>query len=290
VTLPARSSTHPKKKNHKAGAKPPSSTKKTSGKHQGVKGAEKSSPVAPPVASHGTSFSVNWPQTALFLVIASIFGVLAFLRHRRRRARPREVAVEVIQPKALLGAIPLPPVQPQELPSAARASPALHETFLAEQLLADIAPPLVEPSTPKRPEPVRARPPFHEPALPVTVRQEQSVELQAPEPHADDESLSQPIEEICAIGIWRGYVKSRFYATLMGGEEEGIEYALAESQPIRVRGNGTPERTPAAERAHQALVARLIESGWEVEPPANGDSWYALRLRRAAALAESNSV
>jgi hypothetical protein len=101
--------------------------------------------------------------------------------------------------------------------------------------------------------------------------------------------VTQPVEEICAIGLWRGYVKSRFYAGLIGGGE-GIEYALAESQAVRLHGDATPERTKAAAQAHEALVNYLIESGWEVDSPVNGERWYALRFRRAVAPAESNSA
>ena len=137
-----------------------------------------------------------------------------------------------------------------------------------------------------------ARPPFHDPALvegAVTRQVVEEVALQTPEPAADYEAVTYPREEICAIAIWHGYVKSRFYAGLTSGEQ-GIEYALAESEPIRLRGNGTPERTPAAERALEALVAKLVDSGWEVEPPGNGDSWHELRLRRAAERVESRSA
>jgi hypothetical protein len=219
---------------------------------------------------------------------------------RRRRARPREVAVEVIQPKALRSPIPLPPVQPPELPPAGEPAPAPQEELAAEQLLADIAPEAEEDTEVRlQPKPVLARPPFHEPALgQPTARQERLVEeqtasiaeLQTAKADADEVEVTRPVEEICSIGLWRGYVKSRFYAGLIGGEGEGIEYALAESQAVRLHGEGTPERTEAAAQAHEALVNYLIEAGWEVDAPVNGESWYALRFRRAAAPAESNSA
>jgi hypothetical protein len=153
-------------------------------------------------------------------------------------------------------------------------------------------------------EPVRAGPPIPQPAVDEagTARREQLLDeeaaslaaaalpLQSAATDADEVPVERPVEEICEIGIWRGYVKSRFYAGLIGGENEGIEFALAESQPVRLRGNGTPERTGDAAEAHEALVNYLIESGWEVEPSRNGEGWYALRFRRAAAPAEANSA
>ena len=231
----------------------------------------------------------------------------------RWRARPREVGVEVSRPRGLRGPIPLPPV----LPPPEEVAPSVAEELPSDQLLADIAPPVAEPpaSASADPEvtlepepetePTRARPPFPAPGArvqPSAASQEQLLEeqpatfgetalpLQSAATDADKVPVARPVEEICEIGIWRGYVKSRFYAGLIGRGGEGIEFALAESLPVRLRGNGTPERTGATAEAHQALVNYLIESGWEVEPSRNGESWYALRFRRAAALAESDSA
>jgi hypothetical protein len=225
---------------------------------------------------------------------------------RLRRTPPREVGVEVIRPKTLDSPMPAPRTQPSEPAPTDEPTPGPPEELPTGQLLADIAPaeaeppaqgPVVQTGTPTprseehtetmlQPQPARAQPPL--PALdPATARREQSVDeamaLQNAGPAADEAYMPQPIEEKCAIGVWHGYVKSRFYAGLIGGAAgEGIEYALAETQPLRLRGNGRPERTPAAAKAHQVLVDYLIESGWRVEPPADGDSWYALRFRRTA--------
>jgi hypothetical protein len=275
----------PKKKaavKHKAKAKPKPKPVATKPAQQGVAGAQKTH-VVPPVASQDTSSGANWPRTALFLVLASILGAIAVFRYRR--VHPREVDVEVLQPRARLPLDPPPVLMP-----TVQASSALQEERPPEQLLADIAPAPAEQPPQVRPEPVVARPPFHEPALgeaAVTRQVFEEVALQTPGVHADYEAVTYPSDEICAVAIWHGYVKSRFYAGLTSGEQ-GIEYALAESEPIRLRGNGTPERTPAAERALEALVAKLVDSGWEVEPPANDDSWHALRFRRAAERVESS--
>jgi hypothetical protein len=279
-----RASSHPHQKrlpvkHPKPKAKP--ATTKPAVTQQGVTGAEKT-PVAPPVAHQDTSSGANWGRAALFLLLALILGAVAVLRHRR--VHPREVEVEVMQPQALR-AVAFPLGRAFQPAPTQEASVAPEAERPPEQLLADIAPPATEEHDTEikpEPEPVQARPPFHDPAL--------GAALESPESDADDVAMTHPTEEICTIAIWHGYVKSRFYAGLIGDDEQGIEYALAESEPIRVRGNGTPERTQEAEKAHQALVARLIESGWEVEPPVNGESWHALRLHRAVARAESSSA
>jgi hypothetical protein len=304
-----------------------------------VKGAEKTR--SPGAAAVATNSGTKWLRTALWFALASILLSIAVLRAFassvgtatssvrrgriaalgvRRRPRVREVSVEVIPPKALRHPIPLAAPARVVTPAREAASAPQQEEPTLEQLLADIAPPLVEPAasqaladaesvqveehteTRLKPNPLLARPPFHEPALaqPATALQKPLVEeqatsvdetaLQTPEPDAENASVASPVEEVCEIGIWRGYVKSRFYAGLIGSREEGIEFALAESLPVRLRGNGTPDRTGAAAEAHEALVNYLIESGWELEPARNGESWYSLRFRRADAPAESRSA
>ena len=74
-----------------------SSTPKPAVTPQGVKGAEKT-PIAPPVAHQDTSSGANWGRAALFLFLALILGAVAVLRHRR--VHPREVEVEVMQPRS----------------------------------------------------------------------------------------------------------------------------------------------------------------------------------------------
>jgi hypothetical protein len=81
---------------------------------------------------------------------------------------------------------------------------------------------------------------------------------------------------ICRIAVWRGYRKSTFYAQAF--DTRGDEVALAESPSFRWRGNGTPEKTEAAARAHSALLQLLRDTGWE--PTRNGASWFDLTLTR----------
>jgi hypothetical protein len=78
------------------------------------------------------------------------------------------------------------------------------------------------------------------------------------------------------IELWRGYVKSSFYAKLRtaDGDESVIR-----SPPFRW---GKPEPPPKTvrqvARAHAALVAQLEDEGWF--PTGRGDYWYSLELQR----------
>jgi zinc-ribbon domain len=78
--------------------------------------------------------------------------------------------------------------------------------------------------------------------------------------------------ELCEILWWRGYVMSEFYAVAEGQE-------LARSRRFRWRGDRPPAHDHAAARAaHEALVGRLTEAGWE--PLGQAIPWYAQRFRR----------
>ena len=81
--------------------------------------------------------------------------------------------------------------------------------------------------------------------------------------------------ELCEIGWWRGYLKSEFYAVADGRE-------FARSRSFRWRGERPPASDDEAARAaHEALVARLAEAGWE--PLGQAIPWYAQRFRRRSA-------
>jgi hypothetical protein len=83
--------------------------------------------------------------------------------------------------------------------------------------------------------------------------------------------------EICEIGCWRGYLKAEFYARRLG--ENGEE--LARSPMFRwSRGDSLPHDGKALV-AHEALVAKLREEGWE--PIGQARPWYVQRFRRAIA-------
>jgi hypothetical protein len=212
--------------------------------------APKSPKVGAALAASATrTDSSDWMRWFLLLVAAT--GLMAVsiaavagngripVAVRRRRPPARDVVAE------LVAAPPLPKAPAPRAPSRPTPPPP---------------PPAPEVTTAEEPLPV-APPPPPPPA--------------APEP--EPASVVEPTEEFCEILVWRGYAKARFYARL-DIEHEGEEFAVAESPTFRFRGNGTPDDTSAAHEAHEALVSRLIDKGWEPEE-ATGP-WYALRFRR----------
>jgi hypothetical protein len=85
-------------------------------------------------------------------------------------------------------------------------------------------------------------------------------------------SAERAMMERCAIAVWRGYVKSRFFATRGEGD------AIALSMLFRAPGGQAPERTPQSEQALAELLERLDQLGWAVI--AEGPQWFDRRLER----------
>ena len=85
--------------------------------------------------------------------------------------------------------------------------------------------------------------------------------------------------ETCEIAWWKGYVKGRFEARIRSAS--GSPLLVAESAPVRCRGDGPPEATEAAVRALNALTERLVEGGWTAaeSPP---EEWFQLVFTRPA--------
>jgi hypothetical protein len=100
----------------------------------------------------------------------------------------------------------------------------------------------------------------------------------APSEDEDDDYLLPATVDTatCAIAVWRGYRKAAFYAQAF--DSRGEEVALSESPLFRWRGNGMPEQTEAAAKAHRALLDLLRQSGWE--PTGYGTSWFDVTLTR----------
>jgi hypothetical protein len=81
----------------------------------------------------------------------------------------------------------------------------------------------------------------------------------------------------CEIGWKAGYVKSTFRAMAHPPGGEGRRKPIAESPPLRWTLMSDPEpATPDMVAGVKALIAALIEAGWEpIEP---GVAWYAQRF------------
>jgi hypothetical protein len=104
--------------------------------------------------------------------------------------------------------------------------------------------------------------------------------------HADDDErdsvrggIPTLITETCRITWWKGYVKGRFVALVES--EVRAPQLIAESSPIRWRGNDPPEPTDAAVRALDALADRLVSSGW-TPGEVSTNAWFGLVFSRPA--------
>jgi hypothetical protein len=186
-------------------------------------------------------------------------------------------------------AIPLPTTSAQPSSDAVKDDPTPQLEELATALSArveavTVAAPAAELKQEVQPEPAsveETQAQSMQETIPVAIAEPRRVahELQETSGLVDNESVEIATEEICEIAVWRGYAKSRFYGRLdtpvLPGE---TELAVAESPPFRFRGNGQPDRTEAAQAAHDALVEKLVADGWELDDP--GDAWYASRFRR----------
>jgi hypothetical protein len=82
-------------------------------------------------------------------------------------------------------------------------------------------------------------------------------------------------EDLCEIEYWHGYLKADFGARLVAN---GVE--IARSRLFWWRYRRQPDAEGDALAAHQELVERLRELGWE--PIGRPRPWYAQRFRRAS--------
>jgi hypothetical protein len=89
----------------------------------------------------------------------------------------------------------------------------------------------------------------------------------APPPPAQQEEL--------VVALWRGYVKSRFFAT--STEPDGTETTVAASPFFRPERKLPVEESVAARTAHADLARELAELGWE---PVKTDATFASLFRR----------
>ena len=99
----------------------------------------------------------------------------------------------------------------------------------------------------------------------------------APAPRAAVAPSAVKERATCEVDLWRGYVKSQFYAVLRDGS--GRESILLTSPTFRwSKAAPPPPTSPHAANAHAALIAQLKADGWV--PTRRGTHWYALQLQR----------
>jgi uncharacterized protein len=79
--------------------------------------------------------------------------------------------------------------------------------------------------------------------------------------------------ELCEIVCWRGYFKADFYARQVGSDDE-----IERSPMFRWRHDDPPPREGKFLAAHERLVSRLVNDGWQ--PLGEARPWYAQRFRR----------
>ena len=94
------------------------------------------------------------------------------------------------------------------------------------------------------------------------------------------DELTEPVERLprvrCRVALWRGYVKSQFYAIELRAPQ--APRVFAESPLFRIRGGGLPPQHGASADAHATLIANLEQAGWCVV--ARGLRWYHVELER----------
>jgi hypothetical protein len=66
----------------------------------------------------------------------------------------------------------------------------------------------------------------------------------------------------------------------------GPRATVADSKRFISPPTRAPEETEAAREAHEGLVERLLELGWEVDDHEPGSAWYELAFRLTMAPAE----
>jgi hypothetical protein len=143
-----------------------------------------------------------------------------------------------------------------------------------------------QPAEGKRPAPAPAEPQPHAPtpaavpapsdegsirsALDATIRGALDAHEQAS--REIPQRAPSSIVERCSIAVWRGYVKTQFFATRGRGD------VIALSPMFRAPGAGVPGRTAKSEQALAELLKRLEQDEWSVV--ADGPNWFDRLLER----------
>lgn len=89
----------------------------------------------------------------------------------------------------------------------------------------------------------------------------------------------QPVAKTCEIRVFRGYVKSQFYAQVM--PRDGMTpYAAGTSPWFRWRNADPPTPEPGIVAARDQLLEVLAADGWV--RVGQGAEWYSDRMERRA--------
>jgi hypothetical protein len=114
---------------------------------------------------------------------------------------------------------------------------------------------------------------LRDPAPPAAEAAPAPALVEARQPPARVAARPRP-ERTCAIELWRGYVKSRYYATAR--EPGGGERTIAASPFFRPERGVPVEESFAAREAYDTLLEELAELGWA---PAEAESPFAFAGR-----------
>lgn len=87
----------------------------------------------------------------------------------------------------------------------------------------------------------------------------------------------QALATTCEIRVFRGYVKSQFYAEVMPSDGQ-TRYAAGQSQWFRWRNADAPTPEPGIVAARDQLLNLLAADGWV--RVGRGAEWYSDRLER----------
>jgi hypothetical protein len=150
--------------------------------------------------------------------------------------------------------------------------------------------PSEEPSEPyEPPEPPASRPEQPTPtapAMPPPATTPVLVDVLQPSVRLSPATAQR--EEL-VVALWRGYVKSRFYATAT--EPDGTETTVAASPFFRPERKFPIEESGAARAAHADLTRELAELGWEpVETDETDEAFASLFRRQSSATGEGGAT
>jgi hypothetical protein len=223
-----------------------------------------------PFAIAGIAFAFAMAGTALAIVLWTAIQALAQRSgHRTRetivaprpfasaKARVQREAPAAVSPAPVAPApVPSAPVAPTPTATAPAASSAAPTLVEAQRE----APAKVSPA-PVAPAPVSPAPVAPTPAAPAPAASSPPPTLvEAPQPSTRLTPRAPAEARTCTIELWRGYIKSRYYATTIdpGGDERTIA-----ASPFFRPERGVPlAESVAAREAYEALLADLAELGW----------------------------